>query len=60
MDSPLREHDNVILTPHVGGATMETRIRMLTRSFDVLAEAARGQLPDGVINGVTALRLPQD
>jgi D-3-phosphoglycerate dehydrogenase / 2-oxoglutarate reductase len=56
-DSPLRELDNVVLTPHVGGATMETRIRMLTRSFEVLAKAAAGELPDGVVNGVQALRL---
>ena len=55
--SPLRELDNVILTPHVAGATLETRIRMLTRSFEVVAAAAAGQLPDGVVNGVTALRL---
>ena len=55
-DSPLVGLDNVILTPHVAGATMETRIRMLTRSFDVVARAAAGELPDGVVNGVTALR----
>jgi D-3-phosphoglycerate dehydrogenase len=57
-DSPLRDLDNVILTPHVGGATLETRVRMLERSFDVIARAARGELPDGVVNGVSALRLP--
>jgi phosphoglycerate dehydrogenase-like enzyme len=56
-DSPLGQLDNVILTPHVAGATMETRIRMLNRSFDVLTRAAAGELPDGVVNGVTALRL---
>ena len=57
--SPLRELDNVILTPHVAGATLETRIRMLTRSFDVVAKVVAGELPDGVVNGVTALRTPQ-
>ena len=56
--SGLRSLDNVILTPHVAGATLETRIRMLTRSFEVVAAAAAGALPDGVVNGVTALRLP--
>ena len=55
--SPLRELDNVILTPHVAGATVETRLRMLQRSFAVLTAAAEGRLPDGVVNGVTALRL---
>lgn len=57
-DSPLRGLDNVILTPHVAGATAETRVRMLLRSFHVLATAAAGELPDGVVNGVTALRTP--
>ena len=55
--SPFAGLDNVILTPHVAGATMETRLRMLTRSFEVLTRAAAGELPDGVVNGVTALRL---
>ena len=57
-DSPLKQLDNVILTPHVAGATVETRLRMLTRSFEVVAKALAGELPDGVVNGVTALRLP--
>ena len=57
-DSPLTELDNVILTPHVAGATAETRLRMLLRSFEVLTIAAAGELPDGVVNGVTSLRLP--
>ena len=57
--SPLRHLDNVILTPHVAGATAETRLRMLLRSFDVLTKAAAGELPDGVVNGVDRLRLPE-
>jgi D-3-phosphoglycerate dehydrogenase len=57
-DSPLRGLDNVILTPHVAGATVETRVRMFTRSFEVLTRAAAGELPDGVVNGITALRTP--
>lgn len=56
--SPLRALDNVILTPHVGGATLETRLGMLARSWEVLTAAARGDMPDGVINGVGALRVP--
>lgn len=55
-DSPLRDMDQVILTPHVGGATLETRLRMLQRSVEVIAAVARGQLPDGVVNGVGRLR----
>lgn len=55
--SPLRELGNVVLTPHVGGATLETRLRMLHRSFEVIATVARGALPDGVVNGVDRLRV---
>lgn len=46
--------DNVILTPHVAGATLETRLRMMQRSFAVIAQVARGEFPDGVVNGVTS------
>lgn len=45
---------NVILTPHVGGATLETRMRMMQRSFAVISQVARGEFPHGVVNGVTA------
>lgn len=51
---PILRLDSVILTPHVGGATLETRLRMLHRSFAVIAQVARGEFPDGVVNGVTA------
>jgi phosphoglycerate dehydrogenase-like enzyme len=57
-DSPLRRLDNVLLTPHVGGATVEVRLGMLQRSFDVVGAVARGQLPDGVLNGIERLRQP--
>jgi phosphoglycerate dehydrogenase-like enzyme len=55
--SPLRDHEHVVLTPHVGGATAEVRLGMLRRSFAVLAQAAADQLPDGVVNGVPTLRM---
>lgn len=51
---PILALDNVLLTPHVGGATLETRLRMMQRSFAVIAQVARGEFPDGVVNGVTA------
>jgi phosphoglycerate dehydrogenase-like enzyme len=56
-DSPLRAFDNVILTPHVAGATAEVRIGMFQRALDVLTRASRGELPDGVVNGITRLRM---
>jgi phosphoglycerate dehydrogenase-like enzyme len=55
-DSPLVALDNVILTPHVAGATLETRLRIIERTRDVIAHVDRGELPDGVVNGVTELR----
>jgi phosphoglycerate dehydrogenase-like enzyme len=51
-DDPLLALDNVLLTPHVGGATLETRLRMMQRSFHVIGQVARGEFPDGVVNGV--------
>jgi phosphoglycerate dehydrogenase-like enzyme len=55
--SPLLDLGNVLLSPHVAGATAETRGRMMARAFDVLTHAGRGHLPDGVVNGVAQLRL---
>jgi D-3-phosphoglycerate dehydrogenase len=56
-DSALRQLDNVLLTPHVGGATVEVRLGMLERSFEVLTAAARGEVPEGIVNGIRDLRL---
>jgi D-3-phosphoglycerate dehydrogenase / 2-oxoglutarate reductase len=56
--SPLRWIDAAILTPHVAGATAEVRLGMLQRAFAVISAVARGELPGGVLNGVTRLRLP--
>lgn len=52
----LRDLDNVLLTPHVAGATLDARVRMLQRTVAVIRTVAAGRLPDGVVNGVTALR----
>ena len=55
-DWPLRALDNVILTPHVAGASLDARVRMLQRTIAVIRTVAAGRLPDGVVNGVPALR----
>lgn len=55
---PFADAEHVILTPHVGGATLETRLRMLARTVEVVTQVAAGQLPGGVLNGITRLRRP--
>jgi len=63
-DGPLREMNNVILTPHIGSYAREARILMemdtirnllaaLDQSPDA-AEGAAGETTDGATNGTTA------
>lgn len=49
-DWPLREAETALLSPHTAGATVETRLAMLHRTFDVLATLARGHTPTGILN----------
>ncbi|WP_024805459.1 2-hydroxyacid dehydrogenase [Nocardia sp. BMG51109] len=48
--------DNVLLSPHLAGSTIEARHAMVRRALTALAEGLRGELPASVVNGVTALR----
>jgi D-3-phosphoglycerate dehydrogenase len=47
---PLLRHDNVVLTPHVGGATHETLLRGATMVADEIARFAAGDRLHNVIN----------
>ncbi len=47
---PLLDYDNVVLTPHVGGATHETLLRGATMVADELQRLAAGDAPENVIN----------
>jgi glyoxylate reductase len=49
-DDPLRRLPNVILLPHIGSATVETRAAMLDLAIDNLLAALRGERPQCIVN----------
>lgn len=51
-----RRLDNVLLSPHVSGGSIEARQRMFQEAFDALRSAMNGNLPKHVVNGVASLR----
>ncbi|MFT7579168.1 MAG: glyoxylate reductase [Myxococcota bacterium] len=48
-DARLFELDNVVLTPHVGSATVETRAAMADRAVDNLLVALKGKKPPDLV-----------
>jgi D-3-phosphoglycerate dehydrogenase / 2-oxoglutarate reductase len=52
VDSPLRTIENVILSPHVGGATVEADARLMEMVGENLRRALDGQAPRNVVNAV--------
>jgi D-3-phosphoglycerate dehydrogenase len=49
-DHPLVAMDNVVLTPHIGGATYDTEANHTTLIANGLAQLLRGETPDNCIN----------
>ena len=49
-DSPLRECDNVYLSPHVGGASADARQLSGAMAAENLIRALRGDRPQGIVN----------
>jgi D-3-phosphoglycerate dehydrogenase len=49
-DSPLRECDNVYLSPHVGGASADARRLSGAMAAENLIRALRGERPQGIVN----------
>lgn len=54
-DHPLLALDNVVVSPHVGSATVETRTRMTDLAVDNLLAFFRGERPPASVNGDRAL-----
>ncbi len=51
-NNPLRRIENVFLSPHVGGATLESETRVLEVVRDNLVRVLDGEEPSNVVNGV--------
>jgi phosphoglycerate dehydrogenase-like enzyme len=50
--NPLLDAPNVILTPHIAGATNESRARIIDMTIDNVVSMLRGQEPTDIVNGV--------
>jgi phosphoglycerate dehydrogenase-like enzyme len=50
--NPLLDAPNVILTPHIAGATNESRSRIIDMTIDNVVSILRGQEPINIVNGV--------
>mgnify|MGYP001234830045 CR=1 FL=1 len=49
-DHPLRECPNVVLLPHIGSASVETRAAMAQLCVDSISAVLEGKCPDNVVN----------
>ena len=50
-DSPLRELENVIITPHTAGSTIDTWWRRLDFAFENIRRVSRGEKALFVVDG---------
>lgn len=50
MDSPLRQLDNVMLTPHIGGATIDAMTRAARDAASEIIRVAQGKEPQWAVN----------
>src|SRR4051794_15269555 len=55
LDSPLRTNDRILLSPHVAGATMQGRMRVVSQTVDNLRRAITGEPVVSVCNGLDPL-----
>jgi lactate dehydrogenase-like 2-hydroxyacid dehydrogenase len=44
------ELDNVVILPHIGSATLETRARMSVLAAENLLAGLRGEVPPNLVN----------
>ncbi len=50
LDDPLLTLDNVIVTPHIGSASVATRAKMAEMAVESILQALRGELPSHCVN----------
>ena len=48
-DNPLRQGPNCVLSPHMGGVTGESVMRIVTAALENCARVARGEPPRDVV-----------
>jgi len=53
--SPLRDSERVLLSPHIAGATSESRMRIFSMIAGNLSRAIQGEPLQGVVNGAPPL-----
>jgi glyoxylate reductase len=49
-DNPLLKLDNIIITPHIGSATQETRLAMAVKAATNITAALKGERPPDLLN----------
>jgi D-3-phosphoglycerate dehydrogenase len=49
-DNPLKKLDNVILTPHIGGLTLECGIKVSVLAAQAVRDVLQGKKPNGIVN----------
>ncbi len=49
-DNPFRDLDNVILTPHIAGLTLECGIRVSVEAVKAFLDVCHGRKPEGIAN----------
>ena len=49
-DNPLLKLDNIVVAPHIGSATTETRLAMAMRAATNLVSALKGERPRDILN----------
>jgi phosphoglycerate dehydrogenase-like enzyme len=52
-DSPLRTHENVLLSPHVAGGTREAQLNIVSQVMENLTAAVTGKPVINVVNGLS-------
>ncbi len=54
---PVLSLDNVVLTPHLAGASRETRVKQTRNAFDNVLRASRGEMPLWVVPELRGMAL---
>jgi D-3-phosphoglycerate dehydrogenase len=49
--NPLLQRDNVIATPHIGGATVQSKDRLWREAIEQALQVLRGERPPNLVNG---------